>query len=230
MRTATDSYYVRTRGGRTGSIPRQTKFGDGSLDVGKREFERIFATKTGLKWSERGAEAVDGMSVFLPFTYLGDDDYPAVAVKSILDDRVQEALRLFLDPTALQAAVGTSSYNDKELPFKKLDDTVIVQAQSLLTRIESGLQSSSVQAKKDHLDLQDKYYSIIPHNFGHKSPPYLGADSITKECALLQSLKDIRLSTDIIEKSNRRNPESSHPVDRQFAALRLSEFQPGEFL
>jgi poly [ADP-ribose] polymerase len=73
------------------------------------------------------------------------------------------------------------------------------------------------------------YYSQIPHNFGRNRPTAISSEQMLKrEIELLDSLSDMKIAEDIIKEAKSKSGYDSdlHPLDRQYAGLKMSEMTP----
>ncbi|KAK5160902.1 hypothetical protein LTR16_012321, partial [Cryomyces antarcticus] len=67
-----DNYSTWTRWGRVGEHGASKILGDGSLTTAKREFEKKFKDKSGLKWTDRLDPPVKGHYTFIERSYEPD--------------------------------------------------------------------------------------------------------------------------------------------------------------
>lgn len=236
-----------TRWGRVGESGQSKMLGDGSLVSALKDFNKKFKDKSGLKWENREDEPKKGKYVYIERSYESDDEEDdgaaneAAAVEedvkeeevsmpeSLLHPQVQNLMTFIFDPLLFQNTFRALNYNANKLPLGKLGKQTILHGFETLKRLADIL-GSAIQPASAVLDLSNRYYSYIPHDFGRHNPPLINnMEMVKKEVALLESLSDMKAASDIIKscsKVQKGDVPTVHPLDQKFAALGLDEMEP----
>lgn len=69
------------------------------------------------------------------------------------------------------------------MPLGKISKRQIKQAYSILAELQTELKESEPTRAKI-LDVSNRFYTLVPHNFGMDSPPLLDSEDIIKVCIL----------------------------------------------
>jgi poly [ADP-ribose] polymerase len=235
-------YQTWTRWGRVGERGRSAHLGDGSVDSAQRSFEKKFRDKSGLAWKERLNHPKAHKYTFIERKYEEDDNSeagvtgagkkPSENIESRLPKAVQNLVSFIFNREIFQSTMAQISYDAKTLPLGKLSDKTLQMgfaALQELTELEGTPELAGsrygMQLETAMEQLSNSYFSIIPHVFGRKSPPVLNdRASIKKEVELLETLRDMKDTNNILRKAGR--VKNLNPIDRQYNDLGLKELTP----
>ncbi|ETN76460.1 Poly(ADP-ribose) polymerase catalytic domain protein [Necator americanus] len=71
------------------------------------------------------------------------------------------------------------------------------------------------------LDASNRFYTLIPHNFGMNSPPLLNTEELIKEkCGMLDSLLEIQVAYEVIKDEHSNTDTERDPVDIHYERLK----------
>ncbi|KAF2019211.1 PARP-domain-containing protein [Aaosphaeria arxii CBS 175.79] len=233
-------YKTWTRWGRVGDFGQKAVLGSGSLDDAMSNFEKKFKDKSGLAWSNRAADPKKGKYAYVERSYAPDsddeegtggpagkdgededDEKPKVA-ESTLAPEVQSLMQLIFNQQYMNAAMDDLNYDANKMPLGKLSKATINRGFQNLKDLAALLQSGQSN-HSDIEDLSNRYYSLIPHNFGRNRPPVLNDNTrLKKEIELLESLADMKEAAELMKK-DLKNGETINALDRQFRGLGLNE-------
>ncbi|KAG8163407.1 hypothetical protein KVR01_006704 [Diaporthe batatas] len=230
-----------TRWGRVGERGANKVLGGGSLQDAKKQFEKKFRDKTGLLWANRMDDPLPGKYVFLEKSYQPDSDSeedgtePSDGTKlpqagpppCTLEPAVQDLMKLIFNERYFAAAMTDMNYDLDKLPLGKLSKATIMRGFQTLKDLSALLDGSAAPAAAgiplSVEDLSNRFYSLIPHNFGRNRPPIINNQATVKrEIELLETLADMKDASNILKAEiDERN--SLHPLDRQYRGLGMEE-------
>ena len=218
--------------------------GDGSLTDALRHFDKKFKDKSGLAWASRGDNPKPNKYTFIERSYDDsdeDEDGPAEvkteekpeAAVSKLDSAVQALMALVFNQQYFTAAMTELNYDVNKLPLGKLSKNTITRGYQALKDLSALLNDASLAQtqygttyQQATEQLSNSFYSLIPHAFGRNRPPIIQSDEmLKKEVELLDSLSDMKEAANIM-KSEPKDVEQIHALDRQFRGLNLDEMTP----
>ncbi|VDM57689.1 unnamed protein product [Angiostrongylus costaricensis] len=112
-----------------------------------------------------------------------------------------------------------------KMPLGKLSKKQITNAYSILTELQSIL-SEKLDAEKV-LDASNRFYTLIPHNFGMEKPPLLNSLELIKlnvaiqeKCDMLGSLLEIQIAYEVISGQQDSKADDRDPVDVHYEKLK----------
>lgn len=105
----------------------------------------------------------------------------------------------------------------KKMPLGKVSKNQIQKGYEVLEEIETVLKSP--KKKKDELaSLCNRFYTIIPHDFGFKLPPMIDdLEALQKKMDLLEVLGDIEVAQKMMDE---QKGSSEDPFDAKYASLK----------
>uniref|UniRef100_A0AAQ4RBD5 Poly [ADP-ribose] polymerase n=1 Tax=Gasterosteus aculeatus aculeatus TaxID=481459 RepID=A0AAQ4RBD5_GASAC len=105
----------------------------------------------------------------------------------------------------------------QKMPLGKLSKRQIQSAYSLLTEVQQAV--SDTQSEAHILDLSNRFYTLIPHDFGMKKPPLLNSlDYIQAKVQMLDNLLDIEVAYSLLRGGAQDN--ESDPIDINYEKLK----------
>ncbi|KAF2675763.1 PARP-domain-containing protein [Lentithecium fluviatile CBS 122367] len=243
---ATGDYKTWTRWGRVGDRGQSATLGNGSLGDALKNYQKKFKDKSGLSWDNRGDNPKSGKYAYVERSYEPDtedeEDQPVAVnghghqshsvspVKSTLEAPVQSLMQLIFNQQYMNEVMSDLNYDADKMPLGKLSKATINRGFQTLKELASLLQGA-VSSRVEIEDLSNRYYSLIPHNFGRSRPPIIGStDTLKNELDLLNSLGDMKEAAELM-KNDLNSAEQIHTLDRQFRGLGLEEMSvldPGD--
>ena len=185
-----------------------------------RDFEFLYEEKTGNRWKNRkDFQKVAGK--FFPLEMdLGEnnEEIQKLSVKdskSSLPLRIQELITLVFDIEKMKNAMIEFEIDLSKMPLGKLSKKQIESAYKILTEVQEMIKNSSGSNGK-FLDASNRFFTLIPHDFGMKSPPLLdNPDLVKNKIEMLDNLLEIEvaynlLSSDVTSSGNKKDPIDSH--------------------
>ncbi|CAI7590850.1 unnamed protein product [Penicillium glandicola] len=237
-------YMTWTRWGRVGENGQSDCLGDGSLALARRQFEKKFKDKSGLRWENRLDTPKKGKYTFLERNYEEDDEEEESVKKekkikeeddvkpmaeSVLSTGLQDLMSFIFNRQNVLDTLAAMSYDANKLPLGKLSDRTLKSGFLVLKQI-SELMITPSEAHEKYGEpyseaiqtLSNRYFTLIPHVFGRHRPPTLNTSGqIKKEIDLLEALTDMDVANEIMVSS--KMDDNIHPLDRQFESLGMEE-------
>ncbi len=105
----------------------------------------------------------------------------------------------------------------KKMPLGKISSNQIKQAYSLLTEL-TGLIEDKENNQTRILDASNRFYTLIPHDFGTRRPHKLDTAEIIKEkTEMLDNLLEIEIAYSILKTDTGK----TDPIDQHFKKLNI---------
>uniref|UniRef100_A0AAQ6IDE4 Poly [ADP-ribose] polymerase n=1 Tax=Anabas testudineus TaxID=64144 RepID=A0AAQ6IDE4_ANATE len=105
----------------------------------------------------------------------------------------------------------------QKMPLGKLSKRQIQSAYALLTEVQQAVSECVPEAQI--LDLSNRFYTLIPHDFGMKKPPLLNSlDYIQAKVQMLDNLLDIEVAYSLLRGGAQDNEKD--PIDINYEKLK----------
>lgn len=144
-------------------------------------FENLYLEKTGNEWSERAHASKKPLKFYpLELDYGSNQDNMSVSnrlnekgfvSKSKLAKPIQNIIQMIFDIEKLKQQMKEFEIDLNKMPLGKISKNQINQAFGILNELNRLIESKASDTK--FLDACNRFYSLIPHDFGLKSPPLL---------------------------------------------------------
>ena len=132
-----------------------------------------------------------------------------------LEKPLANLIRLIFDLKSMNQQIMKIGYDSDKIPLGQLSPEVISQGYKFLKNLENIIgninDKKSINSKEIY-DLSSKYFTIIPHNFGMNNMHKFVINSqerIKEENELLDSIKNIKIVSGILQKANNNNKEKN---------------------
>ncbi|KAM8847132.1 poly [ADP-ribose] polymerase 1 [Synchiropus picturatus] len=137
--------------------------------------------------------------------------------KSKLDKPVQELIKMIFDVESMKKAMVEFEIDLQKMPLGKLSKRQIQSAYALLTEVQQAV--SDCLSEAQILDLSNRFYTLIPHDFGMKKPPLLDSvDYIQAKVQMLDNLLDIEVAYSLLRGG--AQDVDSDPIDINYEKLK----------
>lgn len=242
------SYSVFCHWGRVGDRGQSKMYAnDTSLSNAVAIFNKQFKSKTGKNWDDReNATGGGGKYAYLSRNYEEDDDDTPEGgdggnqgkgqqVDSKIDAALQRLMELIFSTKNMEQSMKELSYDSKKLPLGKLSKETISRGYQSLKELSEVVANKS-QAVSNFgeygrtyneivQELSNRYYTVIPHNFGRNVPPAIETPQmLKKEIELVENLSDMVITNKLMKET--KAVDDVHPLDKQFESLGLNEAIP----
>lgn len=140
-------------------------------------FEEKYEDKTGNDWHDRDRFVKHPQKMY-PIDIDHGEDAEVESkllesdISSSLKKPVQDLMRLIFDIESMKKAMLEYEIDMDKMPLGKISKKQIQQAYSVLTELLTLIKSGS-QEKAKFIAASNKFYTLIPHNFGVDGPRYV---------------------------------------------------------
>ncbi|XP_036339224.1 poly [ADP-ribose] polymerase [Rhagoletis pomonella] len=217
-----NKYWIFRSWGRIG-----TTIGDHKLESftnlieAKRSFFHIYFDKTGNEFDNRQHFVkVPGRMFPIEIDYEDEktiDDPEKLKIKSKLDTSVQELMKLLFDIDTMKRTMMLFDLDMEKMPLGKLSQTQIQSAYKVLTEVYELIQQN--ESKPKFIDATNRFYTLIPHNFGVQAPPLLDTiEQVENHRQVLDSLLEIECAYSMLQAESKE--EDVNPLDKHYDQLK----------
>ncbi|XP_037946866.1 poly [ADP-ribose] polymerase [Teleopsis dalmanni] len=185
-------------------------------------FEQIYLERTGNEFKDRD-NFVKMAGRYYPLDIDYDDksgvDLSAEHdIKSKLDPSIQNIIKLMFDINTMKRTMMEFNLDMEKMPLGKLSQKQIQSAYAVLSEISDLIKKDAIQTA--FIDATNRFYTLIPHNFGVQKPPLLNTnEEITTLLQMLDSLMEIECAYNLI-KSEENIKEDMNPIDKHYEQLK----------
>ncbi|KAJ8274754.1 hypothetical protein COCON_G00093790 [Conger conger] len=185
-------------------------------------FRNLYEEKTGNSWTSTNFTKYPNKFYPLEIDYGQDEEAvkkltASAGTKSQLQKPVQELIRMIFDVESMKKAMVEFEIDLQKMPLGKLSKRQIQSAYSILSEVQQAVSDS---ASESHiLDLSNRFYTLIPHDFGMKKPPLLSdLDYIQAKVQMLDNLLDIEVAYSLLRGGAEDNKKD--PIDINYEKLK----------
>eukprot|EP00301_Raphidiophrys_heterophryoidea_P007985 c13015_g8_i2.p1 GENE.c13015_g8_i2~~c13015_g8_i2.p1 ORF type:complete len:591 (-),score=210.39 c13015_g8_i2:251-2023(-) len=199
-------------------------------------FEKLYEEKSGNDWDSTGpkskrANFVKQPKLMVPIDISYADDDTANVKRDVgsstssLDPRVQDVIKLIFDIKIMEGELIEMQFDLKKMPLGNLTKDHIKRGYDVLTEVSDVLTESKSVSNKEQalLQLTNKFYSIIPHDFGLKKPEMITSLEVLKnKIKMMEALMDIEIATNILKTSGTAGSQAKSEIDLKYEALKTN--------
>ncbi|XP_043962517.1 poly [ADP-ribose] polymerase 1 [Gambusia affinis] len=182
----------------------------------------VYKEKTGNDWGTPNFTKYPNKFYPLEIDYGQDEEAvrrltASAGTKSKLDKPVQDLIKMIFDVESMKKAMVEFEIDLQKMPLGKLSKRQIQSAYALLTEVQQAVSDSVPEAQI--LDLSNRFYTLIPHDFGMKKPPLLNnLDYIQAKVEMLDNLLDIEVAYSLLRGGAQDNEHD--PIDINYEKLK----------
>lgn len=195
------------------------------------EFERHYEDKTGNRWSQRNNfQKAPGKFYPLDLDY-GQENEELKKLEiskstSKLDKAIQKLITMIFDIESMKKAMVEFEIDLTKMPLGKLSRKQIESAYSILSEVQRLIEkdeksddiSSQSSLNTKLLDASNRFFTLIPHDFGMNRPPLLkNPEYIKLKLEMLNNLLDIEIAYSLLKSSSK---EGKDPIDSHYQQLK----------
>ncbi|XP_039968527.1 poly [ADP-ribose] polymerase isoform X2 [Bactrocera neohumeralis] len=214
-------YWVFRSWGRIG-----TTIGDQKLEnfenlyEAKQSFLLVYHDKTGNDFTNREHFIkVPGRMYPIEIDYEEQKTiYPEnFKIKSKLNTSVQSLIKILFDVDTMKRTMMMFDLDMEKMPLGKLSEKQIQSAYKVLSEIYDLIQQNGMTVQ--FIDATNRFYTLIPHNFGVQNPPILdNIELVEKHRQVLDSLLEIECAYGMLQAENKE--ENVNPLDKHYDQLK----------
>lgn len=209
-----ERYHLFRSWGRIGTTIGGNKLEELSLEECIEQFESLYEEKTGNQWKNR-QHFVKMPNLMYPIDIdHGDEEIASLDsdIKSNLAKPIQDLMRLIFDVAEMKKVMLEFEIDMDKMPLGKLSKKQIEKAYAVLTELQEILKKSNI----DHttlIDASNRFYTLIPHNFGISGPKILEtSEEIKNKCDMLDALLEMEIAYNLLRDTTdgKQNPLDNH--------------------
>jgi len=192
------------------------------LHDGLRRFHDLFQEKSGNNFKSEKYEKKAGFMSVLDVDYgeSNKENIQKMVVSkenSSLPVNVQELIALIFDIDNMKSQMMEFEIDMKKMPLGKLSQSQLTAAFKVLADAQNLLEEDNKSIGPRLLDCSNKFYSLIPHDFGMDRVPLLDSlDAIRTKIEMIESLKEIELAYNMMSGGTE---EGKSVIDSHYAKL-----------
>ncbi|KAF8386350.1 parp-1 [Pristionchus pacificus] len=226
--TDSDLFYVFKSWGRVGTelggLRTEVHSRQGALDRAKADFLGEFMDKTGNDWTDKKYfRKRPGKYAMVDIDYSEieksrDDEVKAGSITK-LDKPVQSLVTRFFDKSVLMATLQSFDLDMDQMPLGKLSKQQLGLANRVLKELQALLSQPNNAARV--VDATNRFYTLLPHNFGLGAPEMINTKAIIeKKAKLIENLTDIAIAVDLMQDKNDNGTKTMDPIDVNYLKLK----------
>lgn len=216
-------YWIFRSWGRVGTVIGSNKLEEmPSKEDALEHFMKLYEEKTGNAWHSKNFTKYPKKFYPLEIDYGQDEEAVkkltvTPGTKSKLPEAVQELIKMIFDVESMKKAMVEYEIDLQKMPLGKLSKRQIQAAYSILSEVQQAVSQGSSDSQI--LDLSNRFYTLIPHDFGMKKPPLLSnADSVQAKVEMLDNLLDIEVAYSLLRAGS--DDTGKDPIDVNYEKLK----------
>ncbi|KAA0190209.1 hypothetical protein HAZT_HAZT008647 [Hyalella azteca] len=218
------SWWVFRSWGRIGTSVGGTKLEDMSdLFEAISHFKELFEEKTGNNFTSNTYTKVPGRWTVLDVEFDTDEVAQPLTVSaadSKLPLPVQELVKLIFDIDCMKSQMKEFEIDLKKLPLGKLSERQLLAAYSVLTEAQQVLSEDSKHNGTKILDCSNRFYTLIPHDFGMNKAPLLdNFDIIKSKVDMVESLREIQTAYCLLKSKGDARNDGASLIEQHYEKL-----------
>ncbi|XP_010293489.1 PREDICTED: poly [ADP-ribose] polymerase 1, partial [Phaethon lepturus] len=216
-------YWVFRSWGRVGTVIGSNKLEQmPSKEDAVEHFLNLYEEKTGNSWHSKNFTKYPKKFYPLEIDYGQDEEAVrkltvGAGTKSKLAKPIQDLIKMIFDVESMKKAMVEFEIDLQKMPLGKLSKRQIQSAYSILNEVQQAVSDSGSESQI--LDLSNRFYTLIPHDFGMKKPPLLNnLEYIQAKVQMLDNLLDIEVAYSLLRGGN--DDGDKDPIDINYEKLR----------
>lgn len=175
-----------------------------SSEIACENFKKLYFEQTGNVW-----KSIDVFKKYPGKFYPIDVNYNDVStntgIASFLSPAVEDLMKLIFNVTTMKMTMKEFHLDLEKMPLGKLSVQQLEASYSSLFQLEDAL--SRHGSKSELVGLSNKFYTLIPHNFGLAKAPIIDTlEKINEKREMVDSLLDIQQAFAMMTKGS-ANPD-----------------------
>ncbi|VDM07643.1 unnamed protein product [Wuchereria bancrofti] len=233
------NYYLFRSWGRVGTDIGGSKTDKyyGNLGGAKMTFEKLFNEKTANNWGDiENFKKVPGKMSLIETHYGNSKELQTFVVKpgslSKLPESIQQIIQMIFDVNVMNDVLESLEIDTDKMPLGVLSIRHIKNAYKILTELQKLMEVGNARYE-DYLDATNRFFTLIPHNFGMNKPPLLNSKKLLiDKTKLLDDLLELQVTYSILktddEVDRMRDPLDVH-YEKLHAQLEVLDKQSVEY-
>uniref|UniRef100_A0AAG5CZP2 Poly [ADP-ribose] polymerase n=1 Tax=Anopheles atroparvus TaxID=41427 RepID=A0AAG5CZP2_ANOAO len=196
-------YWLFRAWGRIGTTVGGTKVQDfKNANDAVNEFRKLFFDKTFNRWNRHDSQYVKHGGLFYPIEvdYSEKNAKPLVKdnnIRSKLNPAVQDLIRMMFDVDEMNRVMLEFELDMEKMPLGKLSQRQLQTAMGVLSEIAFLITTNG--SAPQFIDASNRFYSLVPHNFGLKPVQVLDtANQVKEKLTMLENLQQIEFAYSLL--------------------------------
>ncbi|KAH8324953.1 hypothetical protein KR067_002329 [Drosophila pandora] len=217
-------YWIFRSWGRIGTTIGNSKLEEfSSIAEAIIKFEQVYVDKTGNEFEKRNTFVKKAGRMY-PIDVQYEEDSPTLnhidySLKSNLETSVQNLMKLIFDVDSMKSTMLEFHIDLDKMPLGKLSLQQVQSAYTVAANIFDLIKSGSTTSKL--VDASNRFYTLIPHNFGVKSPPLIETiEQVESLVHMLDSLAEIEVAYNFIKSEDLS--DNKNPLDKHYSQLKTN--------
>lgn len=140
-------------------------------------------------------------------------------VDSKLEASVQNLIKIIFDVDSMKKTMLEFHIDMEKMPLGKLSLKQLQSAYVVINEIYELIQERASNTR--FIDASNRFYTLIPHNFGVNAPPLIEAiEQVESLRQMLDSLSEIEVAYNIIKNEDNNNVDGINPLDKHYEQLK----------
>lgn len=213
-------YWLFRSWGRIGTTIGDTKLEDMPLKDCIEKFEQLYEEKSGNNWHNRKHFVKVPHKLYPIDIDQGDVEDNKLLdsdIKSNLEKPIQDLMRLIFNVENMRKVMLEFEIDMDKMPLGKISKKQIQKAYSILTELQE-LVATSIPERTTLIDASNRFYTLIPHNFGISGPKILETvEEIKMKCEMLEALLEMEIAYSLLHNNT---DEKKNPLDAHYEQLK----------
>ncbi|XP_015184102.1 PREDICTED: poly [ADP-ribose] polymerase [Polistes dominula] len=216
-------YWLFRSWGRIGTTIGDTKLESMPLNDCIERFLQLYEEKSGNSWHNRKHFVKVPHKMYpIDIDQGNDEDTSKLLdsnIKSHLEKPVQDLIRLIFNVENMKKVMLEFEIDMDKMPLGKISKKQIQKAYSVLTELQE-IVATSVPERTTLIDASNRFYTLIPHNFGISGPKILETvEEIKMKCEMLEALLEMEVAYSLLH-TDEKTKEEKNPLDVHYEQLK----------
>ncbi|CAG9783197.1 unnamed protein product [Diatraea saccharalis] len=128
---------------------------------------------------------------------------------------LQKLIQLIFDVESMKKVLLEFELDTEKMPLGKLSKKQIKSGYGVLSKLLKDFQDGRANQNKI-VDATNRFFTLIPHNFGVNNPPLLDENLIKTKCEMLDNLLEIEIAYSLLDTGD----DSDSPVTAHYKKLK----------
>ncbi|XP_075970335.1 poly-(ADP-ribose) polymerase [Anticarsia gemmatalis] len=217
-----NKYWLFRSWGRIGTTIGGTKVESCSLYQAIHQFEKLYMERTDNPWHcRKNFVKVPGKYYPLDMDYGGDSETTAkltIDKKCDLPEPVQKLIIKIFDVDVMKQTLLEFELDTEKMPLGKLSKKQIKSGYKVLSELLTLIEKGSGSQNKI-IDATNRFFTLIPHDFGVKNAPLLdNLEIIQTKTAMLDNLLEIEIAYSLMKTESAT--EETSPITSHYLKLK----------
>eukprot|EP01133_Synstelium_polycarpum_P000362 gene362-420_t len=234
-------YLVFLSWGRIGNTIGSKQEEHNSLKSGVNHFAERFQYFTGVKWDDRHTfKKLPGKYYMVSLDDGWEDDETtetvlntfkktkseelstSIVAHASIPQRTSELVKLMFDPEMMKKQLEAMNIDVKKMPLGKIKKSQIMEGYAVLSDIQNHL-AKEKPSQAQLIDCANRFYTLIPHNFGSADPPIINTtEALKAKMDLIEALIDIDIANTLKKESENH---TGNIIENHYRSLKTT-FEP----